>query len=242
MHEDDAAVAQVFVVQDGAHDGVGPVVLPVQGVHIPLHRVVSHVPGDGDHLIVVIPVGRAEKGHLLAGEGLHLVVDLRKLPADFLVGELAHIFVVLAVVAQVVPLGGDVFDVLRVFFHPASGHEKCDLHLVLCQDIHDLGGVLISPGGVEGEGDLGLFCLHAVDGELALPGQVVGGAGRPENAHGIYREGHLALLVEGQCGSHGQKDDGHPEENVFRQAMLQFHREDLRTGICIQSMRGERGI
>ena len=39
--QDDGAVAKVLVVTDGIHDGVYAVVLPVEGIHIPLDTVVS---------------------------------------------------------------------------------------------------------------------------------------------------------------------------------------------------------
>ena len=56
--QDDGTVAQMLVVADRVYDGVHAVVLPVEGVHIPLNAVITQRGSGLDDLVGVIAVWR----------------------------------------------------------------------------------------------------------------------------------------------------------------------------------------
>jgi hypothetical protein len=48
-------------------------------------------------------------------------------------------------VAEIMPALDKLLHAVRVVIHPAAGHEKCDLYIVLIQDFHDLREILRPP-------------------------------------------------------------------------------------------------
>ena len=164
--EDDGAAAQMLMIADGGDDGIRAVILPVQGIHVPLNGIVAAFGGGADHIVVIIPVGRAEQEHVIARQLLHLPVDGYDFLALFIVGDLTHVFVVFAVVSQIMPGRQDGLHVLRIGIHPAARHEEGDMYVVPGKDIQDLSRVFVPPGSVEGEGHFFFLRIHAVDGQL----------------------------------------------------------------------------
>ena len=71
--------------------------------HIPLDRIIAAFLCYIHHRIVIVPIWGAEQGHLIACEFLHFGMYLHQLLLFLLIGKLAHILVVLAVVSQIMP-------------------------------------------------------------------------------------------------------------------------------------------
>ena len=65
-------------------------VLPIQGVHGPLHTLIAFIPHDGYDLAVIVSLGRAEQRGANAGEGFDLVRAAVQLLADLAVGYLSE--------------------------------------------------------------------------------------------------------------------------------------------------------
>ena len=70
-------------------------------------------------------------------------------------------------------LFGDIFHILRIFLYPLSSHEKCYLHIVFGENIHQNLGVLVAPCGIKGERDLFFVSFDTVDRELSVTDQVI---------------------------------------------------------------------
>ena len=128
-------------------------------------------------------------------------MDREKFLLLFVGGQLAHVFVVFAVVAQVVARSQDRLYIFRIIFYPAAGHKKGGMDIFFLKNIQDLLRVFVSPGGVEGQRHLFLVRLHTVNGELAA----VCGAG-PGNGYG--------LRGKQPAGLH-KSEDSQEEETVF---------------------------
>ena len=166
MHKNNGTVTQVFVLQYFLYDGIGAVVFPVQTVNVPLYTVISHVVTDFNQRIVIIPVGRPEEVHFHTGQFLYAVMGLLYLRTALLRGKLGHLFMILAVVAQVVTVREDCFHILRIFVHPFPGHKEGDLYIVLFEYGEDVAGVFIPPGRIKAQCHLFFLRIHAVNRQL----------------------------------------------------------------------------
>ena len=122
MAEDDRAVSQMLMLRHGLDDGIHAIVFPVKRIHIPLNCKVPAVFGHIHHRIVVIPIGRPEQEHLIAGQVPYLFMDLHQFVLLYVVGKLAHVFMILAVVSQVVAGGQKRPQRVRVGLHPPPPH------------------------------------------------------------------------------------------------------------------------
>ena len=118
------------------------------------------------HIIVIVSVRRAEQEHVIAGQLFDLVVYGHEFLRLLLIAELCHIFVVFAVVAQIMSCLVNLFYIIRITGNPTAGHEKGGLYLVFGQDIQKSGCILIAPGSIKTDGYLGLVSLYTVYGEL----------------------------------------------------------------------------
>lgn len=137
----------MFVLGDGLDDGINAVILPVEGIDIPLDGVVATFLGSLDYCVVVIAVRRAEEYHFFPGQFLDVFVWFGEFFLALGEGECGHLLVVLAVVAKVVPGGKDGFDIVRVFVHPSARHEEGYAHVMFGEDFEDAGSVLVAPRG-----------------------------------------------------------------------------------------------
>ena len=64
------------------------------------------------------------------------------------------------------------FDFVRVFFHPEAAKEEGGLHVIPLERLENEIRFVIFPGRVNGDGNLFVAALHAVNGKLALfPGK-----------------------------------------------------------------------
>ena len=163
------------MIADGIYDLVCAVVLPVQTVHIPLDRSVAEGDCCLDEIVIVGAVGRTEQMHFIPGQLLHTVVDGQKLLFLFRGAEGGHILVMFAVIAKIVSVRQNRFDILRIGADPAASHEKGDLHIVFPEDGEDILGVFIAPGGIKGQRNLRFGGVDTVDGQLSVSYGVAGG-------------------------------------------------------------------
>lgn len=118
MAEDDGAVAKMLVAAYRTDNGVRSIILPVERIHIPLNGIISALGSRADYVVVVVSVGGTKQEHIVSGELLHLLMNLHQLLFLSLVGQLAHIFMIFAVIAQVMACGKDGFHILRIAFYP----------------------------------------------------------------------------------------------------------------------------
>ena len=65
--ENNRTVAKMFVLCDAAYDGGCIVIFPVEGIHIPLNRIIFIFPAHTDKSVVIVPVRRAEQNHIFTG-------------------------------------------------------------------------------------------------------------------------------------------------------------------------------
>ena len=199
----------MLMVAYGGNDGVCTVIFPVQRVHIPLDGIIAAFGSGADHIVVIVPVGRTKQEHIVAGQLLHLLMDADDFLPLFIVGKLAHVFVVLAVIPQIVTGLQNGLHVVRIGVHPASRHEKGDMHVMPGEDIQNFLCILVSPGCVEGESDLLFLCLHTVDGKLSP----VDGAG---NGNRFRNEGGDAFDKDDDADKEQSRlDELHPDDGLI---------------------------
>ena len=65
------------------------------------------------------------------------ILDRHDFIPNLRVGELAHIFVVLTMIAKIVSGFIDCPDIIRVRFYPAAGHEKRGMYVVFGQNFQN---------------------------------------------------------------------------------------------------------
>ena len=78
MAQDDGTVSQMLVAAYRVYDGINTVILPVQGIHIPLDRVIAAFRSGLYDIIIIITVRRAEEEHFITGKILHFFMYLHK--------------------------------------------------------------------------------------------------------------------------------------------------------------------
>ena len=78
-------------------------------------------------------------------------MNRHKLFFTFLCRQLGHLFVILAVISQIMSSFGNHLYIVRIGFYPASCHKKGNMYLIFVQNIHNLLGVFIAPGSVKGQ-------------------------------------------------------------------------------------------
>ena len=133
-------------------------------------------------MVVVLAVGTAEKGGGDAGDGGNAVAGGGGVVDDLLGGETVVVVVVVGVAHDLV--AGIVEGTHRfgVFFRPVAHDEERGLYVIFRQNVDERLGVLVAPGGVEGQGAHLLRPLHGVDGELAVGGGGGDGGGDVDGA------------------------------------------------------------
>lgn len=122
-------------------------------------------------MVVVFAVGTADQGGGDACYGLYLIVAGGDIGDDLVGGEGVVVVVVVRVVHDLHTCLMQRLDGLGIFIHPIPHQEEGGLDLVLMQDIDENLGVLVAPGGIEGDGAVFFAVLgravHAVNGKLA---------------------------------------------------------------------------
>ena len=117
-------------------------------------------------MVVILPVGAAEERRADAGDGLDFIAARFDVAADRVGAELREVGVVVRVRHDLVAGVGERLDGLRVFVDPAADDEKGRADAVFAEDVDQRLGVLVAPGGVEGEGNALVVPLNAVDRQL----------------------------------------------------------------------------
>ena len=139
--------------------------------HIPLDGLHADGADGGDDVVVVLPIGAADEGGPHAGDGLDLVVAGLHVGNDLLGGEAVVVGVGVGVVHHLVARVVEGLHRLRVFVHPVSDDKEGRLHLVLVQNVDELLGVLVAPGGVKADGYQVVAPVHTVDRQLSGGGR-----------------------------------------------------------------------
>lgn len=135
VHENDRPVIQLVGLHHALDDIVYAIVLPVQRIDRPLDRIVTALLRICYDMIVIISVGRPEQEHLITCQFLHLGMYFHQLLLTLFVGKLGHVFMVLAVVAQIMTVRQDRPHILGVGFHP---HKWAYLKTLFCYFYHNL--------------------------------------------------------------------------------------------------------
>ena len=183
VEQDDGAGGDLF--RDPAGDLVGGQVLPVQAVHVPLDGLQAGGAHGADGVVVIVPVGQADEGGPHPGDRLDLVIAGGQVGQDLVGGQLGIVGVGVGVVHHLVAGVVEGLHRLRIFVHPLPHHEKGGRDLVLPQDVNELLGVLVAPGGVEADGDqLLVIPLDTVDRQLPR------GGGGPHHGGGVHHPEH----------------------------------------------------
>ena len=112
--------------------------------------------------------------HFISGKLFYPVVDSQKFFFLFGSTDCCHIFMMFAVIAQVVPVSQNRFDIFRERADPATGHEKGDFYIVFPENGEDILRVLISPGSIEGKRNPGFGGVDTVDRQLPVTYGVAG--------------------------------------------------------------------
>ena len=194
-------------------------------------------------MVVVFAVGTADEGGGHAGDGSDLFVAGGDVGDDLVGGEGVIVVVVVGVVHDLVAGVVECLDGLGVFLHPVTHHEKGGFHVIAGQNVDELSGVLIAPGGVEGDGAQGLTAFHRIDGELARrgPGRHGGGKGDGGEEGGREQQGRqdrqVAAAQEKDSG--GERTHGRPAFLICYADLYARQRRD-RTGGG-KAERGSRG-
>ena len=162
-------IAAAHLLRGAVHQILNAPVFPIQGIHAPLDHLVALRPGGEHHLVVVIPIGRAEQPGTRAGEGLGLVAHGFQLLGDFFRAQLAHLGMRGGMIADLVAPGGDLLHQLGKTLRPDVHQEKGGFHLVFIQDVQNFAGFVPAPGRVKADGDFLIRPVHAIDGQLPLP-------------------------------------------------------------------------
>ena len=81
-----------------------------------------------------------------------------------IIGNLAHVFMVLAVVAQIMAAGEYGLHIFGIAVNPSPVMKKGRMYVMFGQYLQYFLRILISPGGIEGKGHLFIIRFHTVYG------------------------------------------------------------------------------
>ena len=137
MAQDDGTAIKVFAVADTGDDIINAIIFPVKAVDGPLNWIIATGEHTGDDLVIIVAIRRPEEEHFIAGELFYFFMDRHDFIPNLRVGELAHIFVVLTMIAKIVSGFIDCPDIIRVRFYPAAGHEKRGMYVVFGQNFQN---------------------------------------------------------------------------------------------------------
>ena len=155
MEKDYTAVLDV--IYDALGHGGGLRFLPVPAVHVPLNGHEALLRGGGNDVVVISAAGCPEKSGPASPRRLDFVAGTGKLVYNFLLPELRHVRVGIAVGGDFMARGGNGLDCAGVFLRPLAEDEKGRLGVVLPENFKQGRNVFRVPGAVEGDGDLFLL-------------------------------------------------------------------------------------
>ena len=128
MHQYYTAVLQVW--HNSVYHFRGGGVFPVKGINIPLNAVHIKALYTLYNSVVVVTVGRSEQLWLLAGDFLNFFVTGFYLIFLFLCTHFRHMWVGVAVVADVVTCVINILYIIGVFIYPVTYKEKGGFYMV----------------------------------------------------------------------------------------------------------------
>ena len=162
--------------------------------HIPLDGLHADGAHGVDRAVVIVAVGQADQGGPHAGDRLDLVVAGVQVGHHLVGGELGVVGVGVGVVHHLVARVVEGLHRFGVFIHPFPHHEEGGRDLVLAENVDELLGVLVAPGGVEADRNQLLIPLDTVDGQLP------GGGGGPHSGGVVDHVEHHRCQTE--AGGH----------------------------------------
>ena len=167
MREDEVAPARIF---GGAAVNERPVVIPpVYRILRPEDDLVPQRRG-GVHGILGIGARRGrEQRRLHAAERFHQLTAEADLFGVLFIGKFILIAVEIAVIAQLVPAGGDLPQHLRVPVRPAPADKEGRLHAVFVERIEDGREIFRAPVHVEHDGYISAVLIAAVIDAVGQP-------------------------------------------------------------------------
>ena len=126
-------------------DGLCVVVLPVQGVHIPLDRLHAYGADGGDDVVIVFSVGAADQCRGHAGGGTDALVAGGNIVDDLLGRQTIVVVMMVGVAHDLVACAMEGLDRLRIFLRPVAYDEEGGLYVVFLQDVDERLGILVAP-------------------------------------------------------------------------------------------------
>ena len=145
--------------------------LPVETVHVPLHRRHAHAVHGVYHMVVIFSVGAAEERGRDAGQLGDLLVAGGYVGNDVAVAQLREVRVRRGMVHYLVAVFGERADGFRVFIHPVADDKEGRVYIVFVENIYERLRVLVAPRSVKGHGDDLVVTLHAVNRQLPVRGR-----------------------------------------------------------------------
>ena len=131
---------------DTVHDFIGGRLLPVVGIDMQADRVIAHRLSDLDrHGFVcrgrlrIAKIWRAEQPHRAAGQSFDQTLIGIDLQCDQRIGQLAEIGMGKSVIADVVSLGEDAPQQVRIGLGVLADDEETGVNAFLLQHVEDLG-------------------------------------------------------------------------------------------------------
>lgn len=120
-------------------------------------------------MVIIFPKGRTKQLHLPARQLFHICVAFLQLLCDFLRRNLAHVGMGCGMVAQIMPLCRNFFDLLRILFHPIAAKEKGRLYVIFLQNLQQPIRIIGTPSRIKADGNLWLIGLHAINRQPSFP-------------------------------------------------------------------------
>lgn len=114
-----------------------------------------------------------------------------------------HVFVIFAVISQVMAIRQNCLYIIGIGADPSAGHEKGGFHIVGFQNRQYIRGILIAPGSIKREGDLFFGGVHTVDGQFAVTDFVPG-----------LDSGFSALVDTAETGNQAQRQHNNAQRHI----------------------------
>lgn len=118
----------------------------VDRIHIPLDGIISAFGRNVYNTVVIITIRRPEQKHLIAGKLLHFFMYSHYFFSALLLGQLGHIFMIVAMISQVMACGENGLHIVGICLYPVPRHEKSYINIMFFQNLQDLFRIFVSPG------------------------------------------------------------------------------------------------
>ncbi len=119
-------------------------------------------------MVIILPERRAEQLHFQPCKFLDTLVAALQFLRNLLGGNLAHMRMGRGMVPEVMPIGGNFFDLLGIFFDPITAEKKRRLDVIFTENAQKLIGIISSPSRVKTDGNLRFFGINTINRKLPL--------------------------------------------------------------------------